>query len=335
MPRGRPRKPENAKLPDYVYLTKRGYVWKEYADGAYVREVLIAPRKASLGEVWEAFEALTSGPKNTLRWLTGRYLESEQHRAKADKTRHEYERNAEAVLSAPVSGGFFGDVPLKKITPGVIRKYLDKRSEKAGPVLANREVGFMSAVFSWGYERDLCGINPCKGVRRNTEKARTRYVTDAEYKAVYDQAPDHVKAAMEMAYLCRLRKVEVLSLTRRAIKDTGLEVHRTKGSKSSLVYWSPRLRAAVDLALATNTKPVTQSAHIIRGKDGGRVRPSSFDTAWQRLMAKVGVERFTFHDLKAKGVSDTAGDKQAASGHKTRAMVERYDRKLAEVGPTR
>jgi hypothetical protein len=48
-----------------------------------------------------------------------------------------------------------------------------------------------------------------------------------------------------------------------------------------------------------------------------------------------GIERFTFHDLKSKGVSDTEGDKQQASGHRSAAMGAVYDRKLAEVKPAR
>ncbi|WP_347989458.1 hypothetical protein [Methylomonas sp. AM2-LC] len=57
---------------------------------------------------------------------------------------------------------------------------------------------------------------------------------------------------------------------------------------------------------------------------------------WTRLMTKaeaLGLSRFKFHQLKAKGVSDTFGDKQRASGHKTAAMVDVYDRKPAQVKP--
>lgn len=43
---------------------------------------------------------------------------------------------------------------------------------------------------------------------------------------------------------------------------------------------------------------------------------------------------FTFHDLKAKGISDLSGslyDKQAISGHKNASQTARYDRKIAIV----
>ncbi|WP_054877764.1 hypothetical protein [Yersinia wautersii] len=43
---------------------------------------------------------------------------------------------------------------------------------------------------------------------------------------------------------------------------------------------------------------------------------------------------FTFHDLKAKGVSDLEGtlsEKQAISGHKNMGQTARYDRKIKIV----
>jgi hypothetical protein len=55
---------------------------------------------------------------------------------------------------------------------------------------------------------------------------------------------------------------------------------------------------------------------------------STIQTAWQRMMvewATLGNERFTVHDLKRKGVSDAEGDKLAASGHRSIAMLKVYD----------
>ena len=42
---------------------------------------------------------------------------------------------------------------------------------------------------------------------------------------------------------------------------------------------------------------------------------------------------FTFHDIKAKAISDYEGNKQEFSGHKTAAQVAIYDRKI-KVTPT-
>jgi hypothetical protein len=50
---------------------------------------------------------------------------------------------------------------------------------------------------------------------------------------------------------------------------------------------------------------------------------------------KDGIEPFRFHDLKRKGTTDAKGDKLAASGHKSAAMLTVYDVSLPEVGPTK
>lgn len=41
--------------------------------------------------------------------------------------------------------------------------------------------------------------------------------------------------------------------------------------------------------------------------------------------------RFGLHSLKHRGVTDTKGDKKAASGHKTDAMMDVYDHSLPTV----
>ena len=61
-----------------------------------------------------------------------------------------------------------------------------------------------------------------------------------------------------------------------------------------------------------------------------------FNSRWQQ--AKEEAQKhphmlfdFTFHDLKAKGVSDLEGslqEKQQISGHKTITQTARYDRKV-------
>lgn len=96
------------------------------------------------------------------------------------------------------------------MTPAVILAYKDTRSITA-PIRTNRELAYLSVVFSWAYERDLARNNPVKGVRRNKERHRERYVEDWEYEFVYGLADNvhYLRPAMEFAYLMRLRKVEV------------------------------------------------------------------------------------------------------------------------------
>lgn len=330
---------DHARLPKYVYIRRGNYIYRPYlAPGKFGKDVILCKATAPLSRVWAEYEIIIQdhAPIKTLDWLINQYLTSPQHAAKAPKTRREYEKNAATLSNTQTKTGAFGQIPADRITPGVIRRYIDNRT---APVAANREIAFLSICYSWAVERDLLKTNPCKEVRRNSEKPRDRYVTDAEYQTVYDMASPWplIQCAMELAFLCRLRLCEVLDLKQSDIQDNGLTINRRKGSRGNITLWNDRLLAAVR-ACEQLPKPEFQSKDLplIRGQRGDRLTEDGFSSLWQRLMtqaAESGLERFTFHDLKAKGVSDTSGNKQAASGHKSASMVAVYDRKLAEVKP--
>lgn len=331
--RGRP--PKNPKLPKYVRLSKSRYVYRPYNAELKKpgKEVVLCPGNATLATVWARYEQLVTPQIHSLSSLVSQYLESASFYALAPSTRDGYEKYANTIITTPLSGGgIFGDIEIFVITPGTVRKYLDKRH--SAPFLANREVQFLNAVFSWAFERDMVKSNPCKGVRKYSEPPRQRYVTDDEYKAVYDLAHPHIQACMELAYLCRLRKIEILSMTRGQKLEEGLEAVRVKGSRTNIVRWSPRLRAAVNWC-----EPPMASNYVIYNRHGKQYTSSAFDNAWKRLMKKTveekGIKPFRFHDLKAKAISDDEGDKQKGSGHRTSAMVARYDRKTQKVDPVR
>ena len=140
---------------------------------------------------------------------------------------------------------------------------------------------------------------------------------------------------MELAYRCRMRISEILDTKVKDIEKFGLNTRRIKGSNSALTLWSPKLKAAVDAGLKGQLR--VPGMPIVNNGTGSPIRKSTFHTAWQRLMKKAvkqGVQRFTFHDLKAKGVSDFDSDKQLAGGHKDPRMTEIYDRKRKEVEAT-
>ena len=170
--------------------------------------------------------------------------------------------------------------------------------------------------------------------------------------AVYERACGYIKLAMEFAFLCRLRRVEIIGpnpadlkpdgsqhtgIIREHVLDEGLRVIRSKGSKEQIIAWTPRLRAAVDMA--KDLPGAISTRYLIHNRQGQRIRVNAFASAWRRAMKiavkETGIETFHFHDLKAKGVSDFEGDKMKASGHKSLKMVAVYDRKIETVDPTK
>ncbi|GAB7197605.1 hypothetical protein OS11_38820 [Dickeya oryzae] len=165
----------------------------------------------------------------------------------AKETQKDYKKYAQKVLDV------FGEIDPDDIMPEHIRKYMDKRGAKSR-VQANREKTFMSRVFRWGYERGKVKTNPCKGVKQFKEIARTRYITDKEYEALYQCSPDIVKAAMELAYLCCARQADILELKKGNLLEQGILIKQGKTGVAQVKAWSDRLSAAIKNRRITSVK---------------------------------------------------------------------------------
>lgn len=343
---GRPRATKaDERLPPYVYrkpkanlVEYRPYLGKgKFGQSVYLKDAEggFLPFTASRDAIFKAYAAVTGAekPARTLSWLLGEYWASPRYARLMPSTRKHYDHYRTAIEGKELSNGRrFGDVPLEKITRGVIAKYRDSMAH--APIQANRHLQFLGGVFSFALEREYVSQNPVTGVEKNRQPPRTHYVEDKDYWLAYSLAPDWLKAFMELAYLCRGRRGEILALkSREHMLEEGVYLQRTKGSASEVTGWSDRLRAAVALAKAHNRDVL--SPYLLHGTDGKPVSGPAFNSAWKRLMEKVKAAKgvpFPAHDLKAKGITDHT---EHASGHKSARMAEVYIRKPDVVPATR
>jgi len=346
---GRKRKKENQWMPEHVCIKKNRYVYTQYLGTEngkikFAREIVLGKvDKLSKADVWKNYEEALGVETNiTVKLLLDKYLKSEQFSLLATRTQNDYQRYYNIITEKQLKNGVFGRVLAEKVKPSSIRKYLDKRACENAPIAANKEIGFLSSAFSWGFERDFVTRNPCIGVRRNKRNRRQYYVNDDDYQYALSLAtPAYLPLLMELAYLCRLRKSEVLMLTIAAIKENGLDVERIKGSKGSLILWTDRLRTAVDAAKQLPVKIKYNHAEalpLLHDQYGAPITINAVDSAWKRLMKKIkntGGNPFWIHDLKRKAVSDFKGDKQKASGHRDPKMLIIYDVLPDEIAATR
>ncbi len=324
---------KNKKLPPNVHDNNGTWVYKRYKNGKRQTPVRLGRvGSMSISELWTAYEALTDTSVNNLQYLIQAYKKGDDFLNL--RSRKAIEAAFNRLLSAPVGNTQFRYQLIDNITPATIRRYLDWRNNISG----NREISYLSKAWSWCRERDIVtSSNPCAGVKKIKETPRDRYVTDEEFNAVYERAPKYIQVMMKLAYLCRMRSIECLDSRVKDITHRGLIVRRAKKSNDALTLWSRELTSAVDMGLEGCMR-VPEMPIINNGK-GGEVKMEAFRTAWQRLMKRTKKEtdmkHWVFHDLKAKGVSDFCGDKRKASGHKSEAMVQIYDRKIIEIEATK
>ena len=291
----------------------------------------------------------------TLFWLHEEYLQSRMYMQLTANTKRRY-KDCQRILQHPlkINGkeSVLGNLNVKDLYPATIRRLLDKRLSqyqadgKKGTSQCNNEKALLSAMYKYGvqYIDDMSQIpNPFREIQKFNVDIRERYVTDAEYKTQYDFAKSHmpnyiyIPIVMELTYLLAARGIEVTELTIDAIRPEGIIVDRKKGSKTTLVRWTPRLTAAVEQALALHKTAQAPTASLLTPARGGtRLTKSALDSAWQKLkiaMQKAGLGDvyFMLHDLKRKGISDSKDDRIA--GHVSDSIRANYNVKIQQYDP--
>lgn len=331
----RKRKPEDAWMPPRVYRNKvRGkFVSFIYRQIGSNKTITLCPISASRAEVWVAYES-TIGELNSvycMRNLISEYLTSANFIELAPRTQKDREIELERIARV------FGKMQPDAIEPYHVRKYVDKRGI-ASKTQANHELAALSVTFAWGYERGKCKGNPARGVKKFKLKARDRYITNEEYDALIACSAPRIQVAIEISYLCAARQGDVINLKWDDVKPEGLYIQQGKTGKRQIKAWSDRLIKAVEKAKLIQGNDI--SNYVISKARGGKLSSEGIRSAWRRSMEKMAEHYpelktdFTFHDLKAKGISDfegTIADKQQFSGHKTMAQVNSYDRRVPVV----
>ncbi|MEO7052648.1 MAG: integrase, partial [Rhodanobacter sp.] len=314
----------------------------------------LAGPDAKLSELHRLLEETGGIQRGTLGWLCDLFHGTDKFRALADKTRADYAAQRKLLTTYSTKAGLLADLRVSGLTsPFLVRVF--EQIGTTHPSKANHLLRYMRRVFSWGAVRGYCHGNPAKGIEQAKERKQRRLPTHDVQNAVIAYArtnfTDYLWIVMELAYLCRLRGIEVLTLTDANEHATGIETNRRKGSNDSLVRWSPRLSAAWEAAQARRARIWQAKAmpHPMRpehrpllvNSKGKPITRGTLDTLWRTMMlraivAKVITEdqRFGSHDLKRRGITDTGGGsagKKAAGGHKTDAMLDVYDFEIPEV----
>lgn len=244
----------------------------------------------------------------------------EQYRRKMFPTfKHNTQLGYECYLKNIIPA--FGHLPFDAIRPALIREYLDKRSSK---ISANREISLLSSVWNWARIEDLTAApNACVGVRKNKEKARTRYVTDEEYRACYARAVPWLQDAMDLALLTGQRIGDVLRMRRDDIREGCLWITQDKTGARVGVEVTGELETTLKRIL--ERPRAVSSVFLVADDRGQRVK---FYRLWYALQQAKGTADWRIHDLRAKAATDVTDIRHAQMllGHrseKTTAAVYR------------
>lgn len=235
----------------------------------------------------------------------------------------------------------FGHVHPEKIEPHHVWRYWRERGETEG---ARHEVRCLSALLT--YARQVGSIkhpNPCFGLRLPSSGPRDRYISDDEFFAVRQLAPQMIVYAMDLALLTAMSQIDILKLERRQLLDDGILFDRAKTGQAQLIEWNEELRSLVYDSILKQPPQVRRV--LICTRKGKPYSSNGFQAMWQRVMVKAAgvknkdgswkhapviTERFTFHDLRAKSLSDEKSLEEARKrgGHADSKITQRVYRRL-------
>ena len=231
----------------------------------------------------------------------------------------------------------FGSMRIVDFRPTDAAQYLRRAKDERRAVRANREIAALASAFNFGMSMGVVASNPCRGVRRNRERPRTRSVSIEEVNALLAVAKKRGIASQMVALiavtvaLTGRRRSEILGLQQSALTPDGIEIEDAKtrrfGERRYLVEWSPLLRRVVQEA--SEIRPT--SGAVFPTRSGEPYTDSGFKTEWNRLIrayeAETG-ERFRAHDLRALYVSEMLDRGENPETHRNETTMRRvYDRR--------
>jgi integrase len=172
------------------------------------------------------------------------------------------------------------------------------RGLRGRPYRANRALSLLSKMFSLAVEWRLRADNPCKGVRRNPEERREKWLRNEEIThliAALAQHPNRVTAnAIRLALLTGARRGELLKAQWEEF-DLEREVwtkpsHHTKQRK---VEHLPLSQPA--LALLRTLKQQADGEYVFPGKNGPL---KELKSSWASIRNAAGLTGVRLHDLR-------------------------------------
>jgi integrase len=286
------------------------------------------PLGTDLAAAIAAWHRLTQGEAGaaTLAAVSARYR-AEELPAKSRATQQAYGHHLDRLEEA------FGHALLEEIEPKHLAEYYRLRSRKASAAI---ELDVFSALWAWAAARGYVSApNPRHVLRIARPKARTRYVTDAEYRRIWTAADEWTRDAMDLALLTGQRPGDVLSWRLQDLVDGHIEVLQGKTGKRLRIAVVGELAQLVE-RIRARPRPIS-GGWLVQDRSGQRISVARLRRHFQDAAAAAAVSGVQVRDLRAKSASDseTLAAAQERLGHESASMTARVYRRGQKVTPLR
>ena len=227
-----------------------------------------------------------------------------------------------------------GNVKVEDVRRADIRELHRAVSQRA-PVRANRVLAVASKMFSLAVtDFEMRPDNPAKGIPRNHEERRERYLSQAEIeavsKALAEYPAQNAANAVRWLLLTGCRKAEALAMTWDQVDwNAGVWTKPSAHTKQKKTHRVPLSAPAVQLLHDIAKGQRDGERYVFPGRKPGEPL-KQLHSVWNAVKTRAGVEDVRLHDLRHTYASIlvSAGLSLpmigALLGHTQQATTQRY-----------
>jgi integrase len=188
-------------------------------------------------------------------------------------------------------------------------------SKRGGPYIANRTIAVLSKMFSLACRWHMRSDNPAKGIERNPEAKRKRYLSGDELrrllKALKDHSDQQSANVVRLALLTGRRRGEILG-ARWADIDLGTGVWTAPGSTTkqrtdhSAPISAPARQLLSEIREQQLSKRRTLGEFVFPSPGSDSGHQVTVKKSWAALCRAAGIAELRFHDLRHSFASTLA-----------------------------
>jgi integrase len=288
-------------------------------------------------EVPPELEGGTSKPRETLTLAKACEMFFKYPGVREHKSLWRYETAIVNLLS------YFGkDVPIKALWVPELRQYQVERGQGVSPGTINWEMATLSKLFGVLIELQLLDSNPCRLIKRLSDKAgeRSVYLSVKTVETIAGKCPAWYQPILWTGFYTGMRRGEILGLTRKRLHLSRRIVYlgpdNVKEGKWKRV---PIHRDLVPILRTVLDGPPLISGRVFPLRDEKGVRDlglETFKNCWPRACEALELEVPwpKFHDLRhtwranarRSGVDPTVAESILGHWSRARSVSERYGR---------
>lgn len=251
------------------------------------------------------------------------------------------------VLLVKVMKDAFGEKELASFTVDTVERFLNvlrtagnrwapwtgegaaAKPRPLKPATLNRYLACLKTIVNRALANNLLDRNPIRGVKMfREENVRDRTLIPEEYEALLAACSDYLRPMVILGYVTGMRRGEILNLRWNQVdlrqRVIQLLPDDTKTGKAREVPLDDQL---VDIFRVQPRLFNSPRVFHYRGKPVQDIR-----TAFRAACVEATIRDFRFHDLRHCAITNfrkagvATGTIMSISGHKTAAMLQRYDK---------